>query len=199
MSPNATPTLELANIISTHLATFIFSHLLRSSPRVKALAQSLTPPSASSLVDQTSNAFFVPADGGPPPPPPVEPDDDEPPQTILQIISENLSLSILSRSRTSASDRESREWDRLVAAYLCLLSQWLWEDPASVKDFLDAGGMSTVCIDLSVPSGVFSSIAHYLLLLACGTDQPKCRIGRYSTCPLCFPARDMLRVQPRAR
>lgn len=63
---------------------------------------------------------------------------------MLQILSENLSLALLSRSRADKSDKEAREWDRLVVVYLCLLSQWLWEDPASVRDFLDAGGLGVV-------------------------------------------------------
>jgi hypothetical protein len=97
----------------------------------------------------------VPADGGPPPEviSPVEPekDDDEQPQTLLQLLSENLSLSFLSRSRADTSDRESREWDRLVVGYLCLLSQWLWENPKAVKEFLEAGGLGVVsCICILV-------------------------------------------------
>jgi intracellular protein transport protein USO1 len=90
----------------------------------------------------------VPADGGPPPEATKlaedEKEDDEPPQTLLQLLSENLSLSFLSRSRADTSDRESREWDRLVVGYLCLLSQWLWEDPKAVREFLNAGGLGVV-------------------------------------------------------
>jgi hypothetical protein len=75
----------------------------------------------------------------------VDDDDDDPPQALLQILSENLSLSSLSRSRADTSERESREWDRLVVAYLTLLAQWLWEDPAAVREFLNTGGLSVVC------------------------------------------------------
>lgn len=71
-------------------------------------------------------------------------DDDEPPQSLIQHLSENLSLSFLSRSRSDNSDREAREWDRLVVGYLCLLSQWLWEDPKAVREFLEAGGLGVV-------------------------------------------------------
>ncbi|KAG6827281.1 hypothetical protein H0H92_012490 [Tricholoma furcatifolium] len=143
--PNTTSALDPASVTSTHLATLIFSHLVRASPRAKALARSIKPSPASSLPDPNAGAFFVPADGPPPPvPAPEDADDDEPPQSVLQILSENLSLSFLSRSRASTSDRESREWDRLVVGYLCLLSQWLWEDPQSVREFLDAGGFGVV-------------------------------------------------------
>lgn len=82
----------------------------------------------------------------------MDDDDDDPPQALLQILSENLSLSSLSRSRADTSEREAREWDRLVVAYLCLLSQWLWEDPGAVREFLNAGGLSVVCRPLS-PQG----------------------------------------------
>jgi len=105
-------------------------------------------------VPEPPGQFFVPADGGPPPEvvSPVEPEkDDDEPQTLLQLLSENLSLSFLSRSRADTSDREAREWDRLVVGYLCLLSQWLWEDPKAVNEFLEAGGLGVVsCIYIFV-------------------------------------------------
>jgi hypothetical protein len=106
-------------------------------------------------VGETGGNFFVPADGAPPeePPTPEADDDDDPPQTLLQILSENLSLSSLSRSRADTSERESREWDRLVVAYLCLLSQWLWEDPSAVREFLNAGGLSVVRRFAHTPAG----------------------------------------------
>lgn len=133
------------NVTSTHLATLLFSHLLRSSPRAKALARSIIPILHPSSDPGGGGNFFVPADGGPPPEAPAElSDDDEPPQSLLQTLSENLSLSFLSRSRANTSERESREWDRLIVGYLCLLSQWLWEDPASVREFLNAGGLGVV-------------------------------------------------------
>jgi intracellular protein transport protein USO1 len=90
--------------------------------------------------------FFVPADGtAPPPPPPAPEPEDEEPQSLLQILSEHLSLAFLSRARADSSDRETREWDRLIVAYACLLTEWLWEDPKSVRDFLEAGAITMVC------------------------------------------------------
>jgi hypothetical protein len=138
--PSAAHALNLASETSTHLAALLFSHLLRSSPRVKSSARLIIP----SPVPAPEGSFFVPADGAPPPAPPPESDDEEPPQTLLQVLTENLSLAFLSRSRADTSDRESREWDRLVVGYLCLLSQWLWDDPKSVREFLDAGGIGVV-------------------------------------------------------
>jgi len=138
-SPPSTP-LHEPSVTATHLASLLFCHLLRSSPHAKELASLITPPP-----DSGSDDFFVPADGAP-----VEVksekvvEDEEPPQTLLQILSENLSLSFLSRSRVNTSERESREWDRLVVGYLCLLSQWLWENPVAVRDFLQSGGLGLV-------------------------------------------------------
>lgn len=144
--PSTTSALEPAVVLTTHMASILFSHLIRSSPQAKLLARTIQPGPLSPLPGQVTSNFFVPADGTSPPAPAAAEviDDDEPPQTLLQILSENLSLALLSRSRENLSERESREWDKLVIAYMCLLSQWLWEDPDSVRDFLDAGGMSVV-------------------------------------------------------
>ena len=142
--PNTASPPDPANIISTHLASLLFSHLLRSSPRAKAAARRVIPIHVPSAPQSAAGNFFVPADGAPPQDVlDVEPD-DEPPQSLLHILSENLSLSLLARSRVNASDIETREWDRLAAGYLCLLVQWLWEDSKAVRDFLDAGGLGVV-------------------------------------------------------
>ena len=107
------------------------------------------------LQPPAGNTFFVPADGAPPPiQQALELDDDEP-QSLMQILSENLSLSLLSRARVNNSDREAREWDRYVVGYLCLLIQWLWEDPKSVRAFLDAGGLGVVSFWRLVPRNKF--------------------------------------------
>ncbi|THH31664.1 hypothetical protein EUX98_g2561 [Antrodiella citrinella] len=138
IAPPSSP-LDIAAVTSTHFSCLLFAHLLRASPKAKTLARSIIPPSAN---PRDTGSLFVPADGGPPPPEPepVE-EDDEPPQSLLQILSEHLSLAFLSRTRADTSDRDAREWDRLIVAYLCLLVQWLWEDPGSVRDLLNAGGL----------------------------------------------------------
>lgn len=144
-APAADGPLDFATIASTQYASQLFSHLLRAAPQVKAIARTVIPNlhNAAAPVAASSGGLFVPADGGPPPPA-EDDDDDDAPQTILQILSENLSLALLSRSRADTSDRDSREWDRLVVAYLGLLSQWLWDDPASVREFLNAGGLGVL-------------------------------------------------------
>jgi intracellular protein transport protein USO1 len=134
-------------VTSTHLSALLFAHLLRNFPLAKSLSLSITPPPLASSPSTApgGTSYFVPADGAPPPDPiPQDGEDDEPPQNLLQILTENLSLSLLSRSRSDKSERESREWDRLVVGYLCLLSQWLWDDAAAVKVFLDSGGLGVV-------------------------------------------------------
>ncbi|KAF4563073.1 hypothetical protein EYR40_007208 [Pleurotus pulmonarius] len=146
-SPAATSILDLAAISSTHLASWLFAHLIRTSPRAKTLALAITPPPAHASTDPNAGgAFFVPADGPPAAGQPVaeEADDDEPPQALLHILCENLSLAFLSRSRADNSEREAREWDRLIVAYLTLFSQWLWEDASAVREFLNAGGLGVL-------------------------------------------------------
>lgn len=137
--------LSIPSVTSTHFASLLFAHLLRFSPRAKILARSIIPQAGASA---SNSSFFVPADGGQQPPAPAEADDDaDAPQTLLQILSEHLSLAFLARSRADLPDREAREWDRLCVGYLCLLIQWLWEDPAAVREFLEAGALGAVrCI-----------------------------------------------------
>lgn len=145
--------LNIPSVTSTHFATLLFAHLLRYSPRAKTLARSIVPQGSSQGAG--GGAFFVPADGGAPPPTDDAGDVDEP-QTLLQILSEHLSLAFLTRARPDVPDREAREWDRLCVGYLCLLIQWLWEDPAAVREFLEAGALGVV------------SISEYLSRWGCG-------------------------------
>ncbi|KAH7912734.1 p115 like vesicle tethering protein [Hygrophoropsis aurantiaca] len=138
-----TSPLNLANVTTTHIATLVFSHLLGSSPRSKTIARSIKPPSA--IPPTPQGQFFVPADGAPPGPQSVETDEDDAPQSVLHLLSENLSLCFLSRSRMEGTDdREAREWDRLIVGYLCLLAQWLWEDSKAVREFLEAGALGVL-------------------------------------------------------
>ena len=126
----------------------MFSHLLRGSARAKAVACQIVPASVSATANEST--FFVPADGAPPASPSAkELEDEDERQTLLQVLTENLSLALLSRSRANTSVRDAREWDRYVVGYLCLLSQWLWEDPESVRCFLDAGGLGVVSIRIT--------------------------------------------------
>ncbi|KAG1856077.1 p115 like vesicle tethering protein [Suillus subalutaceus] len=134
--------LNIANVTSTHLATILFAHLLSGSPRAKTAARSIKP--SSNIPGETlgQGPLFVPADSTPAPTPPEE-DEEDAPQSLLHLFAENLSLCFLSRSRAE-DDREEREWNRLIVGYICLLAQWLWDDPKAVREFLEAGGLGTV-------------------------------------------------------
>ena len=136
------------NVTTTHFATLLFAHLLASSPRCKTLARSIKPSLALPPSTPGQGQFFVPADGGLAPPSVPEPDDDDDaPQSLIPLFTENLSLSFLSKSRVDVADeKEVREWERLIVGYLCLLVQWLWEDPKAVREFLDAGGLGVVSL-----------------------------------------------------
>jgi len=143
IQPHAAPLRTIA-VTSTHFACLLFAHLLRASPRSKQLALSVVPAPAPSSA-QAQGSFFVPADGGPPPAPAEEPEEEaDESQTLLQILSENLSLAFLARGRADTSELEAREWDRLLVGYLTLLIQWLWEHPRAVREFLEAGALGVL-------------------------------------------------------
>ncbi|KAG2113608.1 p115 like vesicle tethering protein [Suillus discolor] len=135
--------LNIADVTSTHLATLLFAHLLAGSSRAKTAARSIKP--SSSIPGETSGpgTFFVPADNNTPAPTQPEEDEEDAPQSLLHLFSENLSLCFLSRSRAE-NDREEREWNRLIVGYICLLAQWLWDDPKATREFLEAGGLGTL-------------------------------------------------------
>ena len=61
--------------------------------------------------------------------------------------------------------RETREWDRIIINYICLLVQWLWDDPKSVRAYLEAGGLTLVRF-------YFDAIA------SCDVERPIFSVGR---------------------
>ncbi|KAL1739309.1 p115 like vesicle tethering protein, partial [Schizophyllum fasciatum] len=139
----------------TQFACVLFAHLVRSAPAAKAAARAIKP-TLPSNTGAGSGALFVPADasGAPPPPPEPADDDDEPPQALIPILCENLSLALLARSRQGEHGNSDasvlrvrntrRDLDALVTAYVALLSQWLWDDPAAVREFADSGGVGVL-------------------------------------------------------
>lgn len=151
-APPESPLIQAA-VQATQFASLLFASLIRSSARCKQLARNIKPSAVlQGDASQSSGQFFVPADGPAPPSGAAEtPEDDEPPQTLLAVLTEHLSLAFLSRTHSASSDtaRETREWDRLIISHLALLSQWLWEDPKAVRDFLENGGMGMVSYLLS--------------------------------------------------
>lgn len=141
VSPPIAP-LRTQAVLSIHLASFLFASLIRSSFNCKEIARQIK---ASATPDEKSDRFFVPADGGTPPPDTSDAG-DEGPQTLIAVLAEHLSLSFLSRSHAASAEteQETREWDRVIVFYLALLSQWLWEDPKAVREFLENGGLGMV-------------------------------------------------------
>lgn len=147
--------LDIAAISSTQFASLIFAHLVRGVPRATAAALQIVPPSGDPTASNGGN-FFVPADNGGSVPPP--PEDEEDPLPLMQILTEHLSLAFISRPKMQVGEsptRETREWDRIIISYICLLVQWLWDDPKSVRAYLEAGGLTLVC---SFPFNVTSKI-----------------------------------------
>lgn len=146
------PTAQLSPKVATRLqfACLLFAAFFHGPPNhsntsPKAIARGLGSQTNASNPTADSGSFFVPADGGPPPASANEiEEDDEPPSSLLQLLTEHLSLSLLARSKVKDDLIEARPWDKVIVAYLVLLVTWLWEDPKSVRVFLESGGIGVV-------------------------------------------------------
>ncbi len=197
IAPPTSSPLDIAAVTRTHLATLLFADLVRFSSRAKALARSIFPPQHLNNSQDSGGSFFVPADGGPPPAaaaPEPEPEDEDEPQSLLQIISEHLALALLSRRRADTSEKEAREWDRLIVGYLCLLAQWLWEDPPTVRAFLEAGALGMVRRLYHRSTSFVADAAS-----AGRAYKPSTRRRRAHTWPMRVRPRTDIRVQQRTR
>lgn len=143
-------------------ASILLSHLLRNSETAKKLACAVSFPSSP-----------PPAAGATP----DDDDDDDEPVTLMQVIVGNLMMAL--REAGEATNRElqghhlharksstasqhaedagprwsSRDWNKAVVGWLVALSTWLWDSPASVKEFLSEGS------NVQVVSRVSSSFA----------------------------------------
>lgn len=91
----------------------------------------------------------APAPAVPPPPaaatlrvPDRAEDDDDPPQSLLAHLVGSLALMFRARviAREQSSVSEMTDWDRVLVAYLCLLSVWCWDYDKGVKEILEEGG-----------------------------------------------------------
>ena len=142
---------DRVSVVSFQFASILLAHLLRHTPPCTNLARQIVPPPLNAVGTEGGGAFFVPADGGAPPPVQEKEEDEDEAQSLLQILTEHLSLAFLARTRDGLSEADLREWDRWLIAYLSLLSQWLWEDPKAVRTFLEAGGMGFVRISPHIP------------------------------------------------
>lgn len=159
-SPLSSSTAARLQFASLVFAAFFHGPPNHSNTSPKAIARGLSTAPASSGED--GGNFFVPADGGPPPSgadatkPSEEPEEeDEPPSSLLQLLTEHLSLSLLAKSKAIDDVLEARSWDKVIVGYLILLCTWLWEDPKSVRIFLEGGGIGVV--------GCLSHLSHLLL------------------------------------
>ena len=107
--------LDRASVSLVQFAAVLFAHLLRHAPYCKDLASKIIPRPLTPLPASSTagGAFFVPADGEPhpPPDPPAKEDPENAPQNLLALITEQLSLAFLQRSRAGVAPREAREGD----------------------------------------------------------------------------------------
>ncbi|KAG9057789.1 hypothetical protein FS842_004161 [Serendipita sp. 407] len=158
------PTSPLSSTVATRLqfACLLFSSLFHGPPNhsstsPKAIARAIggsSPPQGAS-----GGSFFVPADNPAPSAPTAtlkatEEDEEDPPSSLLQLLTEHLSLSMLARAKVIDDAIESRLWDKIIVGYLVLLSTWLWEDPKSIRIFLEAGGIGVLVEPISQTSGI---------------------------------------------
>jgi intracellular protein transport protein USO1 len=165
-----------------------------SSTSPKAIARGLGSTPTSSGVD--GGNFFVPADGVPPAPGtekvPDE-DEDEPPSSLLQLLTEHLSLSMLARSKVEDNVIEARLWDRVIVGYLTLLCTWLWEDPKGVRIFLEGGGVGVVSPSFSQSQKINDTLS------AGGTNLSNQWHRCLGTRVMCLALWYLLSLQQRAR
>jgi intracellular protein transport protein USO1 len=146
-SPPSSTTAARLQMACLLFAAFFHGPPNHSNTSPKAIARGISGAPASTNPADNPGNFFVPADGNTPnarAPNTAEEDDNEPPSSLLQLLTEHLSLSMLARSKVADDAIESRLWDKVIVAYLILLSTWLWEDPKSVRIFLEAGGVGVV-------------------------------------------------------
>jgi len=140
------PSTPLSLVTATRLqfACLVFSCLFRGPPNHSTTSPKAIARGLGSSVPTGDGQFFVPADDGPSPSFTPEETEDEPPSSLLQLLTEHLSLSMLARGRAGEDEGEARAWDRVIVGYLVLLCTWLWEDQKSVRVFLEGGGIGVV-------------------------------------------------------
>lgn len=118
------------------IASLMFTSLIRSSDKCKTLARSVIPNVVAPPV-----VLFNPETEKPP----IPDEDEDPPQALLPTLLGNLAMAARSRSiAREKGDADMREWDRVIVAYLIILSAWAWDSPIAVKDILEEGGIMTV-------------------------------------------------------
>ena len=136
------PPMEPGTAHRHQIAGLLFTALIRSSEKCKAVARSIVPNTVAPPV-----LFLDPNTEKPP----IPEDDDDPPQPLLPSILGNLAMATRSRAiAREKGDDDMREWDRVSVAYLIVLSAWVWDNPVAVKDLLEEGGIMTMVGDRSM-------------------------------------------------
>ncbi|KAG8967891.1 hypothetical protein FRC05_001856 [Tulasnella sp. 425] len=135
------------------IAALLFTSLIRGSEKCKTLARSIIPNTVAPLAPASN---FVEAATLASEKHPVEDEDDDPPQALLSTLLGNLAMSMRSRSISrERGERDMRDWDRVIVAYLVILSAWAWDSSIAVKDILEEGGIMTVLMEpVSQSTGV---------------------------------------------
>ncbi|KAG9049606.1 hypothetical protein FS837_009806 [Tulasnella sp. UAMH 9824] len=135
------------------IASLLFTSLIRGSEKCKTLARSIIPNTVAPLAPASN---FVEAATLASEKHPAEDDDEDPPQALLSALLGNLAMAMRSRSISrERGERDMRDWDRVIVAYLVILSAWAWDSPIAVKDILEEGGIMTVLMEpVSQSSGI---------------------------------------------
>lgn len=115
-------------------ACLLFSHLLLHSEVSKEAARAI---------------YFMDDDAEP-----GGAGDEDERATLVSIIVGNLMMAQREQAQSAnagAGPERGLEWSRVMIGYLIVLSIWLWESPATVKDFLSEG--SNLQVVRSLPLG----------------------------------------------
>ncbi|KAK4699134.1 intracellular protein transport protein USO1, partial [Phenoliferia sp. Uapishka_3] len=88
--------------------------------------------------------------------------DEDERATLVSIIVGNLMMAQREQAQSAnagAGPERGLEWSRVMIGYLIVLSVWLWESPATVKEFLSEGSNLQVLIQpITQSSGVDSAV-----------------------------------------
>lgn len=128
-------------------ACMLFSHLLIHSESSKTAARQI---------------YFTGDDAEP-----GGPGDEDERASLVSIIVGNLMMAQREQAQSAnagAGPERGLEWSRVMIGYLMVLSIWLWESPASVKEFLSEGSNLQVVSPVSTPF-VFELTCRLLQLI----------------------------------
>lgn len=161
-------------------ACLLFSHLLIHSEVAKQIARNICL-----TEDET-----VPNPG----------EEEEDKSSLVSILVGNLMMAQREQTQSAnagAGPERALEWSRIEVGYLIVLSIWLWESPATVKEFLSEGSNLQVVSHPARRITPSYPITHASTLRAAHSTYHSIVGGGFcSTRAVCVPPGDMLRVQP---